>query len=269
MKGAAVWPGVTVSPLSSTVLRQGIRHLHLLSLTPHTDLGRRATFADLVYDLFARAGHELNARGLVFADVARTWLYVRDIHSHHGDLNQARNRYFAEQHLSRLPASTVIGGALAGTDVSLSMDLYAVAGAGQAPRIESLGPGAMGEATDYGSSFARGMVVEQGGRRTLYLSGTASLDKSGKVVASGDPLGQIERMLDNVASLLAEENLGFADLCSATVYLDDPKLRDPFLRAADRRGLARDLPMAIVHARICRPEWHCEMEAIASLTPSA
>jgi enamine deaminase RidA (YjgF/YER057c/UK114 family) len=263
LSGLPVWHGVTSLPRASTVLRQRQRHLHLLSITPNPELAANATFASVAYDLFARAGHELLSRGLFFTDVVRTWIYLRDIHANYGALNWARNHFFAEQKLHRLPASTGIAGGLTESQCPVAMDLYAIS-SDDSRTVSALTPVSMGEATAYGSAFARGTVVQSIGKRIVYLSGTASIDREGNVVGVGDPACQVETMLKQVVALLAIEQMTWENVVSATVYLDDASLYDIFQTTIMRQGLPTDLPMAIVKAHICRPDWLCEMEVVAA-----
>jgi enamine deaminase RidA (YjgF/YER057c/UK114 family) len=260
---SGVWHGNVAEPAAATVLRHGARHLRLMSITPRLGLPPRASFEDLAYDMFAQAGHALVARGLTFKDVVRTWLYVQDIDRNYTTLNRVRRRYFAEQKLVRLPASTCVGGVLPGAPVPVSMDLYAVTAGGEV-RVEAIGPGAMGEASEYGSAFARGSRVIEPGRRTLYVSGTASIDAVGAVVALGDIQGQLERMFKNVRALFAGQAMDMQHVLCATTYLKHAKHRRVYLKAAAAAGLPADLPQVVVVADICRPEWLCEIELCAA-----
>jgi enamine deaminase RidA (YjgF/YER057c/UK114 family) len=261
-RNSGVWyapsPGLSVA----TVLRAGARHVRLMSVTPRADLGKTGNFADLTYDMFAQVGHALTARGLSFADVVRTWLHVHDIKKNYALMNQARNRYFVEQGLSRLPASTCVEGMLAGADMPVAMDVYAVLG-GQQVQVEAMSPGTMGEASSYGSLFARATQLREPGRRWLYVSGTASIDTQGNVVAVGDVQGQLDCMFGNVRALLAQAGMGFADVVTATVYLKRAADLPAFARAARAHGLAQTVPCAAAVADICRPEWLCEVELCA------
>jgi len=262
---SGVWHGNVAEPAAATVLRDGARHLRLMTITPRAGLAKGATLADLAYDMLAQAGHALQARGLSFADVVRTWIYVQDIDQNYPALNQARNRYYGEQKLPRLPASTCVEGTLAGSAFPVAMDLYAIA-IGDDVGVEAVPPGAMGEAKVYGSAFARGSRITEPGRRTLYVSGTASIDATGRVVAAGDLEGQLLRMFANVRELLTDAGLDFRDALTATAYLKQAGFRHAYARAAAAAGLPADLPAAVVVADICRPEWLCEVELCAART---
>jgi enamine deaminase RidA (YjgF/YER057c/UK114 family) len=259
---SGVWHGNGAEPVAATVLRHGARHLRLMSITPRRGLPASASFEDLTYDMFAQAGHALVARGLSFRDVVRTWIYVQDIDRNYAALNRVRQRYFAEQKLARLPASTGVSGVLPGAPVPVTMDLYAV-GASNEVRVEATGTGLMGEASDYGSAFARGSRVVEPGRTMLYVSGTASINEAGDVVAPGDIAGQLERMFINVRALLGGQGMSMKHALCATTYLKHAKFRRAYLKAAAVAGLPADLPQAVVVADICRPEWLCELELCA------
>jgi enamine deaminase RidA (YjgF/YER057c/UK114 family) len=259
---SGVWYGNSHKPAAATILRAGARHLRLMSITPHLDLRKSADVVDMTYDMLAQAGHALTDRGLAFQDVVRTWIHVRDIEHNYGFVNQARNRFFAEQKLARLPASTCVEGALAGAAAPVAMDLYAVAAKGDV-RVQAVAPDPMGEASAYGSAFARGCRIVEPGRKTVYISGTASIDAHGAVVAVGDVKGQLDRMFENLRALLAGSGIEIGDVASATAYLKRKDDFREFLKAASAHGLSAQTPTAVVVADICRPEWLCEIEVCA------
>jgi len=259
---SGVWYGNSDKPAAATVLRGGARHLRLMSITPRHELRGSPDVVALTYDMLAQAGHALTDRGLGFKDVVRTWIYVRDIERNYAFVNQARNRYFEEQALARLPASTCVEGALCGAESPVAMDLYALA-AKEDVTVEAIAPGRMGEASAYGSAFARGTRILEPGRTTLYISGTASIDVQGAVVAVDDIQGQLDCMFGNVHALLEKCGMRMGDVASATAYLKRKEDYRRFFEAAESHGLSRELPIAAVVADICRPEWLCEIEAHA------
>jgi len=259
---SGVWYGNSNRPVAATILRAGARHLRLMSITPRGDLRGTADVADMTYDMLAQAGHALTARGLGFQDVVRTWIYVRDIEHNYGLVNQARNRYFKEQQMVRLPASTCVEGTLSDAEAPVAMDLYAVAASAEVC-VQAIAPGPMGEASAYGAAFARGSQLVEPGRKTLYVSGTASIDVQGDIIAIGDIQGQLDCMLDNVRALLVRASMDFGDVVSATAYLKRADYYGDFLTAAAAHGLSAEMPIAVVVADICRPEWLCEIEVCA------
>lgn len=262
---SGVWHGNSDKPAAATILRAGARHLRLMSITPRADLRGSADMVDMTYDMLARAGHALTDRGLGFKDVVRTWIYVRDIEHNYGSINKARNCFFAEQGITRLPASTCVEGALCGAAAPVAMNLYAVA-TNDDVHVGAVTPGPMGEASAYGSAFARGSQIAEPGRKTLYLSGTASIDATGAVVAAGDIRGQLDRMFANVHALLVRAGMDFRDVVSATAYLKRAEAYRDFLTSAAAHGLSAETPTAAVMADSYRPECLCEIEVCAVRT---
>jgi enamine deaminase RidA (YjgF/YER057c/UK114 family) len=260
---SVVWKGAQPGPLCTTVLRAGARHLRMQSLLPRTDGRPKVPLADQTFDMFAQASHALTDRGLSFHDVVRTWIYLRDIDRDYAAFNEGRRRFFQHAGVARLPASTGIQGAMLNSDGPLGLDLYAVGSTGEAA-LSTMHPGPMGDATDYGSMFARGAMLRQPGEDLAFLSGTASIDPQGRVVAPGDGKGQVACMLGNAAGVLAHEGLGLANAVSVTAYLKHAEMLPDFLQAAQAAGLPASIPTAIVTAGICRPEWLCEMELVAA-----
>jgi enamine deaminase RidA (YjgF/YER057c/UK114 family) len=263
---SVVWKGSLPGPSCTTVLRAGARHLRMQALVPR--LGGNATLADRAYDMFACASHALADRGLSVRDVVRTWIYLRDIDRDYAGFNQGRRRFFQEAGVVRFPASTGIQGALADSDSPLAMDLYAVGSGGKAT-IETMNPGPMGEASVYGSFFARGALVRESSQKLGFLSGTASIDRRGRIVAPGDGKGQVRCMLANASGVVGQAGLGLADAVSVTAYLRHARVLSEFRRAAQAAGLPASVPTAIVVAHICRPEWLCEIELVAGRSIAA
>jgi len=124
----------------------------------------------------------------------------------------------------------------------------------------------MGEASSYGSAFARASLLVEPGRKSLYISGTASIDAKGDIVAVGDIEGQLDCMFGNVRELLVKSGMNFGDAVSATAYLKRADDYHAFWRAATEAGLPTQLPMSVVFSHICRPEWLCEIELCAVQT---
>jgi enamine deaminase RidA (YjgF/YER057c/UK114 family) len=261
-----VWKGSLPGPVCTTVLRSGARHLRMLSVVPRLSTSRQSTLADLAYEMFAFASHGLTDRGLSIHDVVRTWIYLRDIERDYAAFNEGRRRFFQTTGIVRFPASTGIEAGLADSNSPLAMDLYAVGPGGEAD-IDAMNPAPMGEARAYGSFFARGTLLRQAGQRLAFVSGTASIDLQGRIVAPGDAKGQLRCMLANAAGVLEQAGLGLADAVSVTTYLRRASSLSEFRRAAQAAGLPASVPTAIVVADICRPEWLCEIELVAGPAP--
>ncbi|MBX3024295.1 hypothetical protein KF840_05215 [bacterium] len=213
--------------------------------------------------MFEAAGRLLAQGGMGFRDVVRTWIHLRDIDRDYDALNRARRDFFRRQGIEVRPASTgVQGGPLPDAhDVSLTLQAL------QSTRplaIAAVSTPTLNEAWSYGADFSRGLRVGDANKVALHVSGTASIDEAGRTAHVGDVAAQVERMLHNIATLLARQGTSFATLHAGVVYL---KRRGD---AAVVRAICRErgfdgFPCALVEAPLCRPELLCEAEAVALL----
>jgi enamine deaminase RidA (YjgF/YER057c/UK114 family) len=100
---------------------------------------------------------------------------------------------------------------------------------------------------------------------TVFLRGQVGQDlSSGASVAIGDPAGQAERAMANVAELLAEAGARPEDICKITIYLTDPRHREPVYRIVGQ-WLKGVFPVStgLVVSGLARPEWLVEIDVIA------
>ena len=118
------------------------------------------------------------------------------------------------------------------------------------------------------SSFSRGMRIDLGSVTILLISGTASIDESGKTVHTGDFRAQMRRTLANITGLLASEGCTWHDVVRTTCYLRDIE-RDYEVFNEERTAFYKEqgldpLPASTgIQAILCRPELLVEIEAIA------
>ena len=130
--------------------------------------------------------------------------------------------------------------------------------------------GVLNEAYAYAkpSSFSRGMRIELNGLTILLISGTASIDESGKSVHIGDFRAQMRRTLANITGLLESEGCTWHDIVRTTCYLRDID-RDYEAFNEERTAFYAEqgldpLPASTgIQAKLCRPELLVEIEAIA------
>jgi enamine deaminase RidA (YjgF/YER057c/UK114 family) len=199
-----------------------------------------------------------------FGDVIRTWIHMRDIARDYDALNKARREFVRHGGIERRPSSTGVQGIPFPDAHDFSLSLYAV----KSPRPLDVAPmstPSLNEAWSYGADFSRGLRIVDANKVTLYVSGTASIDAAGRTVHVGNFEAQADRMLHNIASLLAQQGATFDDdLVSGVTYLRNPN-DAPALRSMFRKRGFDGFPCALVEAPLCRPELLCETEAVAIL----
>ena len=102
---------------------------------------------------------------------------------------------------------------------------------------------------------------------TIYLRGQVAQDLDTREnVAVGDPGGQAEQVMRNIAQLLEECGAGLEHIVSCHVYLTDIRHREPVYRVLGER-LAGVHPVftGLVVSALARPEWLVEVTAVAVL----
>jgi enamine deaminase RidA (YjgF/YER057c/UK114 family) len=102
---------------------------------------------------------------------------------------------------------------------------------------------------------------------TIYLRGQVAQDlDSRENAAVGDPAGQAEQVMRNIAQLLEECGAGLEHIVSCHVYLTDIRYREPVYRVLGQR-LAGVHPVftGLVVSALARPEWVVEVTAVAVL----
>jgi enamine deaminase RidA (YjgF/YER057c/UK114 family) len=221
-------------------------------------------------NMFREAEHLLDRCGMGFRDVVRTWIYLRDIDRDYEALNRARREFFVRHHIEPLPASTGIQGVPFPAVHDVSMRLHAVRSS-QPLDISPISAPTLNEAWSYGADFSRGLRVAEPNKVALYISGTASIDEAGHTVHVGDFAAQADRMLHNIASLLAQCGASFGDVVSGVAYVKDRCDARQLRELLRQRGCV-GFPLALLEAALCRPELLCEMEVVAMLpvaTPAA
>jgi len=99
---------------------------------------------------------------------------------------------------------------------------------------------------------------------TIYLRGQVGTDFDGNLVGGSDPGAQAEQAMRNVAQLLGECDATLADIVKVTIYLTDPRYREPVYRVIGRwlRGVF-PVSTGLVVAGLAKPEWLVEVDVIA------
>jgi len=215
---------------------------------------------------FSELGTELKKLGGNIADhTVRTWLYCRDVDNNYAGLVQARNRFFDTVGLTaqtHFIASTGIEGISAKPDRLVTMDSISIPELQPAQFQYLSAPEMLSPTTLYNVRFERGTRIIYGDRSQYYISGTASIDKYGKVLYPDDVRSQTQRALDNTEALLQAGDADLSDLKQATVYMRDTADASIIREEVEKR-LPAGIPMVLLKAPVCRPAWLVEIESIA------
>ena len=194
----------------------------------------------------------------------RTWLFVSDIDNNYAGVVQGRKKIFNDRNLTENThyiASTGIAGRHSNPQTILTFDAYAVEGLRQEQIQFLYAPDHLSRTSDYGVTFERGVCLHFEDKKQVFISGTASIDKTGHVVHEGDVIKQADRMIENVSELLKEADMDFSHMAQIIVYLRD--IADYDVISAKMEKEFPQVPKIIVFAPICRPAWLVEMECIA------
>lgn len=236
----------------------------------------------------------LKANGFAMSDLLRTWLYQGHIVLEEGDtqrykeLNRARSDFFKGtefikellppiEHGVIYPASTGIGA----DNMDVTMSCIAIKTDRKDVTAVPLENPVQTPAFDYGCEyspkspkFSRAMAFSYDNTCTVFISGTASITES-ETVFKGDPEGQVNQTLDNIAELYTEYNLsrhgikGFSgdlsDLMLARVYVKRPEYYEVIRRVVEKRLGAT--PVVYTYADVCRDDLLIEIEGIAGCRP--
>jgi enamine deaminase RidA (YjgF/YER057c/UK114 family) len=214
--------------------------------------------------MFETAQACLGEVGATMRHVARTWLWLGDILAWYDDLNRVRNQFFGscglldgDPNVPHLPASTGIGVYPAG---GAACALDAVAVIGPKGRVEYFREaGNQRSPYHYGSAFSRAARASTPAGHTVYVSGTAAIDRAGNTNPVGDVRGQVHVTVENVRAALKDLGCSDAEVVQALVYSKTPQVQETFHR--DYAGL--EWPCVSVIADLCRDDLLFEAEATA------
>lgn len=102
---------------------------------------------------------------------------------------------------------------------------------------------------------------------TVYLRGQIGQDlDTSESVGAGDVEAQADQAMRNIELLLREAGGGLEHVVKVTVYLVDPRYREPVYRTMGRwlKGV-HPVSTGIVVSALARPEWLVEIDAVAVL----
>ncbi len=218
--------------------------------------------------VFSRSTEALARYGMTFKDVARTWFYSRRLLDWYGEFNRIRTKHFRAAGIYDtgkepvFPASTGIQGRF--SDEEILVDVLAVDGDSENgfEMEQIVTTSRQHQAFGYGSAFARGMVVKHEGYRTVYVSGTASINVLGESTYIGNTEIQTLDTFMNIAALLEDQGGGLKDVCMGTVYCKNREAHEAYTSTMRMLGITK-MPLICVEADVCRHELLIEIEVVA------
>ena len=200
--------------------------------------------------------------GMDFRHVVRTWFYNDQILAWYSDFNRVRTRFFEEHGIILMPSSTGIGSPnVAGS--ALVAKVIAVLPKTNAVTVRKAASPLQHEAFAYGSAFSRAIEVAGPHARTLYISGTASIELEGKTIHVGNPELQIAKTMEVVGTILSAADMGFSDVSRAIAYFRNPA-HVPLWREFCQTESLQNLPVIEVGCTICRNDLLFEIELDAA-----
>ena len=105
---------------------------------------------------------------------------------------------------------------------------------------------------------------------TVYLRGQVAQDlDTRESLAVGDPAGQAEKAMANIALLLEESGSRLDHVCKVTIYLTDIRYREAVYRVVGRwlKGVY-PVSTGLTVPALARPEWLVEIDVIAVIPGS-
>jgi len=211
-------------------------------------------------EVFEKMEDVLATVGMDFSHVVRTWLYLNDLLSWYGELNEVRTKFFDERGVfdGMVPASTGVG-VCNPAKSALVTDLFAIQPKTDRVKIEAVKSPLQCSAEDYKSSFSRAVEVTLPDHRRIYISGTASIAPDGQTIHVGDVEKQIALTMEVTKSILESRDMSFADTVRGIAYFKN--ITDaPLLSKYCREKNLLQMPFAISHSDICRDDLLFEIE---------
>ncbi len=247
---------------------RGFSMLHLPAVRGTLDDGTLAAGRPAqAAQMFSNVGRGLAAHGFSYPEVGRTWIYVAELLQWYVEMNGIRTAHYRPAGLGvpggvAFPASTGIMGR--NGDEACIMDVLAV---------KPTKPGAIAitpinqsvkqhSSFNYGSSFSRAMSFEIEGRRTVHVSGTASINTAGASTHIGDTEHQCLETLLSISAVLAEQGGSLANITSATLFCKTREAYEAWEQTTRLLNLSF-IPKVVVLADVCRDDLLVEMEAVA------
>jgi enamine deaminase RidA (YjgF/YER057c/UK114 family) len=249
---------------------RGFRLLHLPFVRGLKTDGALAGDAPAQADqMFTNAGLALKAHGLEYRNVVRTWIYMARLLEWYDNFNRVRTSHYRPAGLgvpggAAFPASTGIQGHYADEECLMDVLAFSPDGTGSAAAIPINHSPRQDQSFNYGSAFSRGMTLAIDGKRTVHISGTASINAAGASIHVGDAeLQSLETMMC-IAAILEEQGGSLENITSATLFCKNREAWEAWTRVSRLLRIPA-FPKVCVMADVCRHDLLVEMEVVATI----
>lgn len=249
---------------------RGFRMLHIPFVRGTRPDGSLPESAPEQAELMFRNAHAaLKAQQFHYGQVRRTWIYVRRLLEWYDDLNRVRTAFYRTEGLEMggghaFPASTGIQCSCADEEIMMDVLAFETDGPQNASATPVTTSARQHQSFKYGSAFSRGMTFQIEGRKTVHISGTASINPAGESVHVGDAEMQSLETLMCIAAILEEQGGGLENITSATLFCKDRAAYEAWQRVSRLLRLPA-IPKICVLADVCRHDLLVEMEAVATI----
>jgi len=208
----------------------------------------------------------LAAAGMDIRTVVRTWFFIDDILGWYPDFNGARSQIYTREGMfgRYLPASTGIGGSNPDHTAVVASAL-AIQGRDEEVMVREIPSPLQCPALSYGSSFSRAAELVTPDSRSVFVSGTASIDPDGNTVHCNDVDSQIAYTMEVVGAILESRQMAFQNITRGNAYFRDSSHAPRLEGHATRHGLPLSR-VVISQNDVCREDllFELEVEAIGA-----
>ena len=211
-------------------------------------------------DTFELIGAGLAGAGMNLHSIVRTWFFLDDILGWYQAFNQVRSDLYSKEGLfdRYLPASTGIGGSNP-QNAAVVASVFAMQAKEEGVSVHEIPSPLQCPSMDYGSSFSRAAEVTTPDSRSIFVSGTASIDPDGASVHLGDVNAQVAHTLEIVEAILRSRGMDFSDVTRGNAYFKNSAGAVSLKNHALRHGLPVSR-LVVSQNDVCREDLLFELE---------
>lgn len=207
--------------------------------------------------------------GYSYNDVVRTWFYNNDILAWYDPFNAARTKFYKERNVfdGLLPASTGIGAPnKAGSFITSGVIAIKGSGKNKTWTASDVNSPLQGGAPEYGSSFARAVLVENEFGKRITISGTASIAPTGETLYLDNIKAQTDLTMEVIKAMLEDNGMSWQNVHKSMVYCLKPEYYQVYKEWAKNEGNGADFPHCPAYAIVCRHDLLIEVELEAFIS---